>query len=290
MIKIFTRTFRVRWSEVDASGQVSPAAYLRYLVETAYDWAIAGGLGEADGSNPLGILWMIRETEINIIHPLNYNERFDFTIWMVSWQRVRGIRAFEIVRKSDGVVIAQGTQQIVSFDAATMRPLNMPAHFLEKYRLEAPRQFPVTRFPKLPGNAKGLVTQRTVEWADLDQMQHVNNAIYLDYIEETTAQDFATRGWSPVTLKAQNLTITTRRIHIQYQSPALWNEVLNVSTSPLSLHENGGSCCVSLVRATDGSAIAECIIDWALVDSKTGEACALPAELVASLMQDLSVE
>ena len=38
MSKIFTRTFRVRWSELDASGQVSPASYLRYLVETAYDW------------------------------------------------------------------------------------------------------------------------------------------------------------------------------------------------------------------------------------------------------------
>ena len=38
MSKIFTRTFRVRWSELDASGTVAPAAYLRYLVETAYDW------------------------------------------------------------------------------------------------------------------------------------------------------------------------------------------------------------------------------------------------------------
>lgn len=289
-MKIFTRTFRVRWSEVDASGQVGPAAYLRYLVETAYDWAIAGGLGEADGSNPLGLLWMIRESEINFIAPLNYNEFFDFTIWMVSWQRVRGLRAFEIVRKSDGVVIAQGTQQIVSFDAATMRPLHLPEHFLEKYRLEQPREFPVTRFPRLAAPpASAQVTQRVVEWADLDRMEHVNNAIYLDYIDEATAQDFATRGWTPATLKAQNLIVTTRRVHIQYQSPALWCETLNVSTYPLSLHESGGACCVSILRATDGSAIAECIIDWAIFDSQTGEARPLPIELAASLQRDLPV-
>jgi acyl-CoA thioester hydrolase len=291
MIKVFTRTFRVRWSEVDASGQVGPAAYLRYLVETAYDWAIAGGLGEADGSNPLGLLWMIRESEINFIAPLSYNEIFDFTIWMVSWQRVRGIRAFEMVRKSDGAIIAQGTQQIVSFDAATLRPLNLPEHLLEKYRIEEPRQFPVTRFPRLSAPpASAQVTQRVVEWADLDQMEHVNNAIYLDYVDEATAQDFATRGWNPVELKNQNRMVTTRRVHIQYQSPALWCETLNINTYPLSLHESGGSCCVSIIRATDGTAIAECIVDWEMLNSQTGQPCPLPIDLAASLKQDLPVE
>jgi acyl-CoA thioesterase FadM len=37
MSKIFTRTFRVRWGELDPSGTVSPANYLRYLMETAWD-------------------------------------------------------------------------------------------------------------------------------------------------------------------------------------------------------------------------------------------------------------
>lgn len=288
-MKIFTRTFRVRWAEVGANGQVSPAAYLRYLVETAYDWAIAGGLGQADGSNPLGLLWVIRETEINLIAPLTYNETFDFTIWMVSWQRVRGVRCFEVLRKSDGAVIAQGTQQIVSIDAATLRPMNLPEHLLENYRLEQPRQFSSTRFPKL-APAAGHVTQRTVEWADLDLMEHVNNAVYLDYAAEATAQDFTTRGWSPVTLKAHKLTVVTRRIHIQYQSPALWNEVLTVTTAPLSLHETGGTSCIRVTRATDGAAVAECIVDWAMLDSESGAARSLPVGLVESFQKDLSVE
>ena len=37
MSKIFTRTFRVRWGELDPSGTVSPANHLRYLIETAWD-------------------------------------------------------------------------------------------------------------------------------------------------------------------------------------------------------------------------------------------------------------
>ena len=47
MSKIYTRNFRVRWSEIDPNGQVSPSYYLRYLVETASDWG-ATQLGEDD--------------------------------------------------------------------------------------------------------------------------------------------------------------------------------------------------------------------------------------------------
>jgi len=43
MSKIFTRTFRVRWGELDPSGTVSPVNYLRYLIETAWDWVVAAG-------------------------------------------------------------------------------------------------------------------------------------------------------------------------------------------------------------------------------------------------------
>jgi hypothetical protein len=63
MTKIFTRTFRVRWAELDASSAVSPANYLRYLMETAWDWGDAVGLGVND-SQTLDLFWVIRETEI----------------------------------------------------------------------------------------------------------------------------------------------------------------------------------------------------------------------------------
>ncbi|HEX9389634.1 MAG TPA: acyl-CoA thioesterase [Anaerolineales bacterium] len=80
MSKIFTRTFRVRWAELDASGTVSPANYLRYLIETAWDWGDAVGLGVND-SRTLDLFWVIRETEIRFLRPLRHNDIFDFTIW-----------------------------------------------------------------------------------------------------------------------------------------------------------------------------------------------------------------
>jgi hypothetical protein len=46
----------------------------------------------------------------------------------------------------------------------------------------------------------------------------------------------------------------------------------------LAVTETGGSRYLGIVRA-DGSSVAECILDWELVDRKSGEVRSLPVEL-----------
>ncbi|MFN8383102.1 MAG: thioesterase [Anaerolineales bacterium] len=277
MSKIFTRTFRVRWGELDASGFVSPANYLRYLIETAWDWGLAIGW-DADYSQDPDVFWVIRETEIRFLRPLRHNEVFDFTIWLVNWQRVRGTRCFELTLKDSGEIVAQGTQQVVYMDAKTGRPKNMPDDMINTFRLENPRVFPFERFPKISENETAYRTQRQVESMDLDVYEHVNNAIYINYAEEVAAQDFASKGWSPAQLAEASLAIVPRRLHIQYLSMAVWGEVLNISTHSLQTNDASGTRYVGITHADD-SLVAECIIDWELVDRKSGEARPLPDDL-----------
>ncbi len=274
MSKIFTRTFRVRWGELDPSGAVSPANYLRYLVETAWDWGVAAGMDVNYSRNP-DVFWVIRETEMHFLHSLRHDDVFDFMIWMVNWQRVRGTRCFELTRKDNGEVIAQGTQLIVYMDTKTGRPTNLPEEEIEKFRLEDPRVFPFERFPKITAVENPFITQRQVEWMDLDMYEHVNNATYIDYAEEAIAQDFSSKGWSPAKLAEANLMIAIRRVHIQYASIASWGEMLNISTHMLDVKDTGGSRYVRITRA-DGSPVAECVKDWELVDRKSGEVMSLP--------------
>ncbi len=277
MSKIFTRPFRVRFSELDANGQVSPASYLRYLVETAYDWGDALGLG-AQNDRVLGLFWLIRETELHILRPLRHNQTILFTIWMVSWQRVRGTRCFEITCQETGEIVAHGSQHIVAMDVKTGRPTSPPEDIIDNFRLEAPRIFPFERFPKIETPEKTLIRQRQVEWGDLDPLEHVNNAMYVTYAEEIAAQERTSRGWSPAKLAESGLAVLTRRVHIQYLSPAVWGETLNIATHPLSLSNTGGRRYVGMARA-DGSAVCECLLDWELVDRETGAVRSLPVEL-----------
>jgi acyl-CoA thioester hydrolase len=274
MSKVFTRSFRVRWSELDASGTVSPANYLRYLLETAWDWGTAIGW-DANYSQNRDVLWLIRETEIRFLQPLRHNDEFDLTIWMVQWQRVRGTRCFELTRRENGEVIAQGTQQVVYVDAKTGRPINLPEEEIIKFSLENPRVFSFERFPKIRSADASFSMQRQVEWMDLDAYEHVNNVVYVNYAEEAAAQDFSARGWSPAKLADAGLMIVTRRVQIQYLSLAVWGETLDVSTHMLQTNETGGSRYVRMTHA-DGSPVAECIVDWELVDRKSGEARPLP--------------
>jgi YbgC/YbaW family acyl-CoA thioester hydrolase len=277
MSKIFTHTFRVRWGELDASGTVSPANYLRYLIETAWDWGLAIGWDAKYSQNP-DLFWVIRKTEFRLLRALRHNDVFDLTIWMVNWQRVRGTRCFELKLKESGEVIAQGTQQVVYMDATTGRPIHLPEEEIEKFRLENPRTFPFERFPKIGAAEASFKMQRQVESMDLDVYEHVNNVIYVNYAEEAAVQDFSARGWTPAKLAEANLTIATRRVHIQYLSIASWGETLNISSYQLAVNNTGGSRYVGMTRA-DGSAVAECIMDWELVDRKSGETQPLPQEL-----------
>lgn len=277
MSKIFTRTFRVRWGELDPSGTVSPANYLRYLIETAWDWGVAAGM-DSNYSQAPHVFWVIRETEIRFLHLLQHNDIFDLSIWLVNWQKVRGTRCFELTHKDSGEVIAQGTQHVVYMDVKTGRPTNLPEEEADKFRFENPRAFPFARFPKIAVVENPFVTQRQVEWMDLDAYDHVNNVIYVNYAEEAAAQDFSARGWNPAKLTESALSVVTRRVHIQYLSLAMWGETLNISTHPLEVTDTGGSRYVGMTHA-DGSLVAECILDWELVDRKSGEAQPLPDTL-----------
>lgn len=287
MSKIFTRSYRARYSEINANGQLTPTDYARYIIDTAYDWGEILGLGDKV-SEQLGLYWVIRETEIQFFGSLHFMEEFDFTIWMLEWKRVRGTRAFVVKRKNQGVTIAQGIQQIACLDRKTQRPVSPPDDLIDNFRQDTPQQIPSQRFPKSPVlPEKSLTLQLKVAWQDLDILDMVNNAVYIAYAEEAVTQAFATLGWSPGELKTHGLARVIRRLHIQHQLPAMWGDTLKITIFSLKLDHFGGSFYVVMTRDSDGAPIASCILDWGLIDRGSGEMHPLPQSLGNALKKTL---
>jgi YbgC/YbaW family acyl-CoA thioester hydrolase len=281
MSKIFTRTYRARYADINSNGQLAPADFARYITDTAYDWGESLGLGEKSSAE-LGIYWVIRETEIQILAPLHFMEEFDFKIWMLEWRRVRGTRAFVVTHQ--GETIAQGVQQVACLDRKTQRPVSPPEELINNFRLVTPQEMTSHAFPKIPIlPEKSRTLQLKVTWQDVDMLEIVNNAVYIGYAEEALTRMLATIGWSPRDFKEHGFACVIRRLHIQYHLPAVWGDILNMTTYLNQLNPSGGSFLVDMRRAYDGASIANCVLEWTLMNLDRGETQVLPESLAGAL-------
>jgi YbgC/YbaW family acyl-CoA thioester hydrolase len=289
MAKPFSKTFRTGWSEANAVGEVHVSHYLRYVVETAWDWGATVGLSIAE-SGELGLAWVLRETEINLYRPLHPHDIFELSIWLVEWRRVHGTRCFEITLKDSGELVAQGTQEVVSLDLKTMRPVATPDDIIDKLRTEDPRVLQHQRFPRLQfGSDNAFEMRRAVHWQDLDAQEQVNNANYADYAEDAATEALAALGWTPERFKGAGLAMVGRRIHLQYLASATWGETLQVVTHLAGLKRTGGAWYVEIARTSDRAPIAACVIDWSLARRSSGEALDLPMGLQRALEERFAV-
>ena len=283
MTKVFTRQFRVRWSEVIATNRVPASKYMEYLVETAYDWGAANKLGFEE-SHAYGLVWVILETDIHFLHPLRYTDEFDFTMWMVEWRKIRGTRAFELRLKDSDKIVAQGMQQVVSLDEDDLRPKAVGDDLISRFRLDEPRSFPTQRFPKLGESpAESFSIQRSVEWGELDTLVHLNNGEALRYADEVVIQFLSSIGWPPNRLFTEGMTPVPKRIHIKYQEPGLWADRLKIETYPTDVQPNEVTNTILVERETDSKGVMQAIYHWGLVDLKTDKEHNLPPELHNSL-------
>jgi YbgC/YbaW family acyl-CoA thioester hydrolase len=289
MSRTFTRTFRVRWSEINAAGQVHLSEYFRYVIETAWDWGATIGLSIRE-SEELGLAWVLHEAEIHLYRPLHANDTFELTIWLVDWRRVRGTRCFEIVLKDSGELVAQGTQEVVSLDLKSMRPVATPDTIIDSIRLEDPRVFPHQKIPKFQLRPEvAFVMQKKVEWRDLDSQEHVNNANYVAFAEDAVAQALAAMGWPPASFQAQSWIVSNPMVHIQYQSPASWGETLEVVAYLVELKPAGGVWYIQIERAADREPVARCLVEWSLANRINGEEQILPESLAHALKEKLAI-
>lgn len=156
--------------------------------------------------------------------------------------------------------------------------------------MENPRVFEHRKFPKFHTQPEtAYATQRTVEWRDLDSLEHVNNANYASYAEEGAVQALAAMGWPPVAFKTQGLSVVNKRVQIQYQSSAAWGETLDVAAYLVDLKPAGGVWYVEIERASDREPIVQCTMEWSLTDLMSGEKRNLPEGLFHALSEQAAI-
>jgi thioesterase-3 len=120
----------------------------------------------------------------------------------------------------------------------------------------------------------------------LDVYQHVNNARYLEFLEEARWQwleDVDAFHW----LMEQQLAFVVVNININYRRPAVLGDVLNIESEVSQLGGKSGVIAQRVLLASDNSVVADAALTFVCIDLRTQKAVPLEGELnqrLASLM------
>ena len=284
-----TRTFRVRHYECDAYGHLNNANYLRYMQESAFDASAAVGY-DLERYNHMGRQWLIRETEIEYLLPLLYNDKVAVKTWVADFRRSTSRRMYEFYNTANGMLAARGSTNWAFLDSVTYRPVTIPLEMVAAFLPEGlPDIRPPRRtFPKAPTPPPGVFsTQRRVRWHDIDRLGHVNNAVYLEYVEECGMQVLNAHGWHPERMAEKGFAILVRKNHIQYRQPALLDDEMEISTWASDVRRSSATRYYRIRRSSDRSLLVEIHALGVWVDLTTGHPRRFPPQFLEDFKLNL---
>jgi acyl-CoA thioesterase FadM len=199
----------VRFDECGPDGLVRTSTLLRYAQHAA--WVHAGQLGiDRDWSRALGLAWVARAAEIAVLRPIAPDTTLGITTRLGGIRKALARRRTE-VRLEDGRLAGWGHTDWVVIGERGL-PERLPPDFVARFAA-VPGAFEPVRVHLPPTPAAASRIAGVVRPQDLDPQAHVNNAAYLDYLEETLLASADPRARAAV-------AGMPRRVRVEYQRPA----------------------------------------------------------------------
>jgi acyl-CoA thioesterase FadM len=181
--------YTVRGIELDATGSVSPGWFSRILEHTR--WRVF----TLDDRSLRRLMDNVvaRAGTFEYGAPLSYEDQLEIATWIARVGRTSFDFAHRIVRLGDGAVVARARMTVVNLGPDGPAPLDVPA---DAYVSDEP----APPAPPWPEGDRRESWKRAwiVRPSDQDSFQHVNQARYVDYIDDT--RWFAARAGHPAGL------------------------------------------------------------------------------------------
>jgi acyl-CoA thioester hydrolase len=130
---IYSYEFTVSATAVDRNGHVNNVMYVQWMQDVAvhhYD-----AIGGTAPMRAAGATWVVREHRIEYLRPAFAGEQIVVQTWVVDIRRVRSLRRYRFVRKSDGRLLARGETDWVFVDVRTGRPRKIPEEVASVFTL-----------------------------------------------------------------------------------------------------------------------------------------------------------
>ncbi len=115
----------------------------------------------------------------------------------------------------------------------------------------------------------------TVRTYECDSYGHVNNAVYLQYLEYARMEFLKALGFDYTAFRKGGLGLVVARVCITYKQPALYGDELSIVTEPIRFRGAFGVFRQEVFREDTLLATAE--VSWFCVNSE-GKPTPLPPE------------
>ena len=118
----------------------------------------------------------------------------------------------------------------------------------------------------------------------LDVYQHVNNARYLEFLEEARwewLEEVEAFHW----LQEQKLAFVVVNININYRRPAVLGDVLTIDSAITQLNGKSGIIAQRVLLAGQETVVADAALTFVCIDLRTQKAVTLEGELRERLMR-----
>lgn len=122
------------------------------------------------------------------------------------------------------------------------------------------------------------VARLTVRSYELDANNHVNNAVYLQYLEFARMDYLRTIGFDYDGLFAAGFAFVVTRIDIRYRVPACLFDELEIEVYPVKAGKLSGTFRQE-IKNSRGQLCAEAEVSWGCID-RTGRPAKIPDAFV----------
>lgn len=177
------RPYRVRFEESTANETMRTAIHLAWVADIAWQHSTALGFGR-DWYAQRGLMWLVRAIRLDVLRPIKTYESVFVDTRVFGYRRIAARRHSD-VRDATGDLLARVEIDWVMTNERGM-PTRVPEEMLSLVAGDAPT-FEMLKVI-LPETPTGAYEHRLrVARRDLDPLDHVNNSVYVDYLEEALA-------------------------------------------------------------------------------------------------------
>jgi acyl-ACP thioesterase len=179
---ILSNTFPLCFRDIDRSDRLTLAAAFDYFQEAAINHAENLGVGR-EAMAQTGQVWILSRISVLMERRPTYRETVTVRSWPRGWEKLFALRDYDI-RDAGDTQVVRGRSCWIIIDREKRRPLRPQAVMNDLPLNEG--------IDALASGAAGLesrnnlvkVAERKARYSDLDYNGHVNNARYIQWIQD----------------------------------------------------------------------------------------------------------